>query len=267
VFHRSFDQTVRFEPTAVLENRPLLARALRPVLALVGVVIASIVGFVLLAGVGIVEAAYWLISPAGVGLHFRDAPGSGTTTKAFAVLSRVGFVIVGLWIGQTVVSALFKGQISEEVTRVQQERKIADLSGHVIVCGYGMFGRTIASRLDTDEHPVVVIEADDNEVKRAEEDGLLVVDGDARMEATLNRAGIDRASTVIAAVDDSNVNIQICILADQLATEAKIVVRVGTQMYATTAQRAGADSVVIPEIMSGNDVADDLSFVVDDRSV
>ena len=243
-----------------VSDRPLLRRAIRPVTALVVVVAGSVAGFVLLAGVGVVEAAYWLVSPAGVGLHFRDNAGLETATKAFAVLSRASLVVVGLWLGQTVVSALFGGRITEEVTRVQQQRKISNVSDHVVVCGYGMFGRTIASRLDTEDHHVVVVERDEDEIQAAERDGHLVVDGDARQEPTLERARIDRAETVVAAVDNSNVNIQICILADQLAPEAEVVVRVGEQMYASTAQRAGADSVVIPEIMSGNDIADDLSF-------
>jgi len=243
-----------------VSDRPLLKRATRPVVALVVVILGTIAGFVALAGVGVVEAAYWIVSPAGVGLHFRDNTGLETTTKAFAVFSRASLVVVGLWLGQTVVSALFGGRITEEVTRVQQERKISNVSDHVVVCGYGMFGQTIASRLDTEDRPVVVIERDEDEIKTAERDGHLVVDGDARQEPTLERARIDRAETVVAAVDNSNVNIQICILADQLAPDAEVVVRVGEQMYASTAQRAGADSVVIPEIMSGNDIADDLSL-------
>lgn len=246
------------DASGLLADRPVLRHALVPLAVLVGVVVASIVGYVLLAGVGIIEAAYWLISPANVGIHLRNNGGSARLIQGFAVLSRVGLVLSSLWIGQTVLSALFGGQITEELKRVQQERSISELSDHTVVCGYGMFGETIAQRLETETQDVVVIEYEDETVERAERDGHLVVDGDARQEATLDRANVVNAATIIAAVDNSNVNIQVAILARQLAPDATLVVRVGDQMYASTAQRAGADVVVIPEIMSGGDIAEQL---------
>jgi voltage-gated potassium channel len=241
-----------------LSSRPLLRRAFYPVVALVTAVGATIGGFMLLAGIGPIEAAYWVISPASIGSHFRGTGGPETVTKAFAVLARGGLVVVGLWLGQTVVSALFGGQITEELKRVQQERTIAELSDHVVICGYGMFGETLAQQLDAAGHEIVVIETDEDIVRQAERAGYLVVDGDARQEPTLERAGIGRSGTVVAAVDNSNINLQIGIVAGQLAPEATLVIRVGEKMYESTARRVGADIVVIPEIMSGEDVASEL---------
>ncbi len=238
-----------------LSNRPLLRRALRPISALVALVVGTVGGFMLLAGVGVVEAAYWIISPANVGIHFDEQTGPETATKGLAVVSRFLLVVVGLWLGQTVVSALFGGQLTEELKRVQQERAIDDLTDHVVICGYGMFGETVASHLANEQQDVVVVEEDERTVMRAEKDGHLVVDGDARREATLERANVGEAGTVVAAVDNSNINIQTCIVATQLCPDAELVVRVGDHMYESTAKRAGADAVVIPEIMSGDDVA------------
>jgi voltage-gated potassium channel len=242
----------------LLSGRPLIRRALPPVVALVVVIFTTVAGYVLLAGVGVIEAAYWVISPVNIRFHFRQNSGPETATKVFAVLTRVGLVVVGLWLGQTVVSALFGGQITEELKRVQQERTIGTLSDHVVICGYGMFGQTIASRLE-DERPVVVVERDESFVVQAEREGHLVVDGDARQEATLERAHVDEAGSIVAAVDNSNTNLQIAIVTNQLAPEAELVVRIGEQIYESTARRAGADIVVIPEIMSGDDVADGLT--------
>ncbi|PSP25036.1 potassium channel protein, partial [Halobacteriales archaeon QH_10_65_19] len=105
----------------------------------------------------------------------------------------------------------------------------------------------------------VVVERDENFIVQAEREGHLVVDGDARQEATLERAHVDEAGSIVAAVDNSNTNLQIAIVTNQLAPEAELVVRIGEQIYESTARRAGADIVVIPEIMSGDDVADGLT--------
>ncbi|PSP45957.1 potassium channel protein [Halobacteriales archaeon QH_6_66_25] len=212
-------------------GRPLLRRALPPVVALVFVVVSTIAGFVGLTGIGVIEAAYWVISPTEVGLYFSGRAGPERAAKALAVLSRVGLVVVGFWLGQTVV-----------------------------VCGYGMFGQTVAERLEGDRR-VVVVERDEDYVAAAERDGHLVVDGDARQEASLERANVGAAATVVAAIDNSNVNLQIAIVTNQLAPEAELIVRIGDRIYESTARRAGADVVVIPEVVSGDDVADHLRAV------
>jgi voltage-gated potassium channel len=128
----------------------------------------------------------------------------------------------------------------------------------VVICGYGMFGRTVADSLATDRD-VVVVEIDEGQYERAiDEAGVLAVNADARREETLTRASVRRADTVVAAIDDSNANIQIAIAAGQLAPEVTLVVRVGDEMYESLARRAGADEVVIPEVVSGEQVIESL---------
>lgn len=58
-----------------------------------------------------------------------------------------------------------------------------------------------------------------------------MVQGDARRETTLREAGIERAGTVVTAIDGSNANIQVVILASQIAPTVHLVVRVGDEMY------------------------------------
>lgn len=239
-------------------NRPVLRNALVPVTFFVVVAAGTSLAFVLLAGVHPVEAVFWLISPASIGLYFEAAEGPERVVKAVAVFGRFCLVVAGLWIGQTVVSSLFGGQITEEIKRMQQERTIEDLDDHTVVCGYGMFGRTVVKQLDNDDQPIVVIERDEDIVVEAEREDHLVVDGDARQGPVLERAGVERAETVVAAVDDSNLNIQIAIVVRELAPAVELVVRIGEEEYIQLARSAGADSVVIPEVMSGEDIAGEI---------
>jgi voltage-gated potassium channel len=91
-----------------------------------------------------------------------------------------------------------------------------------------------------------------------EPNGVLPVEGDARNEDVLRDAAIGDAAAVVAAIDDSNANIQIAITASQIAPDVRLVVRVGDEDYTSVARRAGADEVVIPEVLSGEDVSDAL---------
>ena len=54
----------------------------------------------------------------------------------------------------------------------------------------------------------------------AVEAGQLAVHGDARRESTLAEAGVGRARSVVGAVDDSNVNIQVAIVTTQIGPHA-----------------------------------------------
>lgn len=238
-----------------LTDRPILRRALRPISALTAVTAISVVGYVALAGIGLVDALFWLVDPTSVELHFKTHEGPERLTKGFTILTRIGLVLSGLWLGETVLSAAFGGQITEELKSMQTERTIEDLSGHVIICGYGIFGRTVAAELREAGHDVVAIEFDQAEYDRIPDDQL-AVQGDATREDVLERVGVTDARSIVAAIDDSNVNIQTAITASQLSPELEVIVRVGDEQYESLARRAGADEVVIPEVLTGETVSE-----------
>lgn len=241
-------------PLGGLFTRPLIRHLARPILAFAAVVVAGVVGFVALAGIGVVDATFWLLDPTSIELHFVAHEGPETLTKAYAVAVLFGLIVTGLWIGETFVTAAVGGQLSEELQYMQIERAIEAVEDHVIVCGYGTFGKTVTAALEDADRNVVVVEVGDAQFEQAIEDDVLVVQGDARNEGTLSDAGLDRANAVVGAVDDANVNIQTVLAASQLAPSVRLVVRVGDESDATLARRAGADEVIIPEVVSGQQV-------------
>jgi hypothetical protein len=236
-----------------VSRSPLVERAARPVAAFVAVVAGGVAGFVTLGGVGPVEAAFWLVDPASIAIHYQNSEG-GKPVKAFAVVVFSALVLAGVWIGETVLSTAFGGRMREELERVQTQRAIDEAEDHVVVCGYGLFGRTVADGV-AEDRPVVAVENDPEVFERMDPNGVLPVEGDARNEEVLRAASIADADAVVAAIDDSNANIQIAITASQIAPDVHLVVRVGDEDYTSVARRAGADEVVIPEVASGEDVS------------
>jgi hypothetical protein len=241
-----------------IARRPLLRRVLQPVIAFAAIVAAGVLGFSTVDGIGTVDALFWLLDPTSIELHFQEHDGPEEQIKGYAIVILSSLVVAGLWIGETLLSATFGGQVQEELKRMQIEQDIETLESHVIICGYGTFGKTIAARLSETDRDVVVVEQQDAQYQRAIDDGLLAVNGDASREETLTQAGVKRAETVIGAIDDSNANIQIAIAASQLAPTVTLVVRAGDQRDEALARRAGADEVVIPEIVSGEQVCTNL---------
>ena len=224
-------------------------------LVFVSLTVAGVAGFVLLAGVGPIEAAFWLLDPTSIELHFEAHDGPATLVRAYAIVILGGLILTGLWTGETAVSAAFGGQIHDELTRMQVHQQIGDLDDHVVVCGYGTFGKTVTDGLADTDRSVVVIERQGEQYEQAVEDGYLAIEGDAREQDTLEAAGIERAATVVGAVDDTNTNVQVAVRATQLAPTVSVVVRAGDQMDEALARRVGADEVVVPEVLSGEQVS------------
>ncbi|WP_411965759.1 potassium channel family protein [Haloferax sp. YSMS24] len=231
---------------------------LRPLVAVGVLVVAGIAGFSLVGGASLVDAAFWLLDPTSIELHYQTHDGPATLVKAYAIVILTGLLGTGLWAGETFVSAAFGGQIQAEIEQMKIERKIDELESHVVVCGYGTFGKTVASRLQSKGRDVVVVESQETQYQQALDADILTIAGDARREDKLSDAGVKRASTVVGAIDDSKVNVQIAITASQLAPTAKLVVRAGDQMDEALARRAGADEVVVPEIVSGEQISSNL---------
>lgn len=222
-----------------------------PIAAFACCIVAGIGGFVYLGNVGVLDATFWLLDPTSIELH-----GAGDDVKAYALVVFAGLILSGIWIGETVVTAAFGGRIREELQTMQQEQQLESLEEHYVVCGYGMLGRTVASELRDASEDVVVIEVTDANYEKVVDDGFLAIKGDARRDQVLTGASIDQCRAVIAAVDDSNTNIQIAIVTTQLAPHAEVIVRVGEELYEPLARRAGADAVIIPEVVSGKSILD-----------
>jgi voltage-gated potassium channel len=227
-----------------------LKKAIRPITALLSVCIVGITGYLYLEDISVIQATFWLLDPTSIELHGVD-----DGVRAFALLVSLGLILSTLWIGETVLGAVFGGRIQEELERMQTKRRIDELTGHTVICGYGSFGRTVANTLSNAGRDVVVIERNEDRFDAIEEDDIPAIEGDARLEGPLQEAGIERAETLVGAIDDSNANIEIAIVGSQLSPDVRVIVRVGNQRYSKLARRAGADDVIIPEIKSGQDVS------------
>jgi len=75
-----------------------------------------------------------------------------------------------------------------------------ELSGHAILVGYGRVGRQLAELLRQRDVPLVIVEDDNELVRRARERGFLVVRGNVASEPVMLDAAPDRAALAIFAI-------------------------------------------------------------------
>jgi voltage-gated potassium channel Kch len=123
---------------------------------------------------------------------------------------------------------------------------IDQLHGHVIVCGFGRFGSVLARSLNSSSAGFVVLETDEARAASARQQGYLCIHGDATSEATLQAAGVARASALATVLRNDALNVFITLSARALNPGLLIVARGELPSTEGKLLQAGADKVVLP---------------------
>lgn len=168
-------------------------------------------------------------------------------------------VISGIVIGVAAIASLTGFGWVEYFQVVRRERMLKRLQGHVIVAGGGRVGRRAAHELRDARRAVLVIERDPVLAADIEAEEISCLHGDATDRAMLERAGLERADGLIAALPDDAANLYVVSLAHDLRPGLPIAARAAELRAAELLQRAGATRVVLPEISAGRNLAAFLS--------
>lgn len=172
----------------------------------------------------------------------------GPGERVLTIVIIVVGVGTALYTFGAVVEALVEGRVSESVRRRRMERKIADMQDHVIVCGWGRVGKTVADYAKGYGMDVVVVDADPQRIADTERSNVL---GDATSDAILQKAGIARARALVAALADDADNLFVTLSARGLNPELFIVARARVATTEAKLLQAGANRVVNPQHLGG----------------
>ncbi len=134
-------------------------------------------------------------------------------------------------------------------------RAVAELRNHTIICAYGRVGRAAARALERAGTPFVVIDPQEELRERMEEDGVPFLVEDPTSESVLLAAGVERAASLLCAVDSDAINVYITLTARSLRPDLTIVARASEPGSPERLARAGADRVVSPFVSSGEHMA------------
>lgn len=130
------------------------------------------------------------------------------------------------------------------------ERNIKMLDGHFIIGGYGKIGRTIARKLsDKFGNKIVIVDINELKIDMAEADGYLTIKGDVKNKATLENAGIGKASYLLLTLDLDADNMIGIAIAKKLNRSVKVISKVSddaSKLIAESMAHLGADFVIDP---------------------
>ena len=125
----------------------------------------------------------------------------------------------------------------------------AEISNHIIVCGYSLLGQKIVKKLKEDNITYVAIEHDRNHVKMGHDVGDVVFFGNAASKIMLNFVGIKNAIAVIIAIDNDD--------KVRLITEAIKSININIEVIVKISHQAQIDDLIdlgVKSFVNENDI-------------
>jgi voltage-gated potassium channel len=210
-------------------------------------------GYMQLEGFSLGEALFMTVTVLStVGLQPRPFGPAGQALTIALIVIGLGVV---LYTVALVAQQAIEGEFRAFFGRRRMERVIEKLEQHVIVCGFGRMGRRVCRELAAKPVPFVVVERDEAEARRAEDDRYAVLLGDATDEAMLRKAGLLRASAVVTAVPSDAENVFITLTVRALRPELTVVARAETEAGAERLRQAGATRAISAYAIGGHRMA------------
>lgn len=218
--------------------------------SLVGIIILGTAGYTLLEGWSLVESFYMtMITVTTVGFNeVRELSTTGRMLTVALMILGVGTLFYGIAI---IAEIRFEERIRQIFGRRKLVKELDKLENHHIICGYGRIGSTVAAEYARESLPHVVIESDEAIATRLDQEGGLVIFGDATRDETLIEANVEKAKSIVCALATDAENVFVTLTARALNPDLFILSRTALHSSIGKMEAAGANHVVSPYIMGG----------------
>lgn len=200
------------------------------------------------------DSLYMTVITVGA-VGFGEVHGLSVGGRIFTMaLIIIGFGAILFALG-TIVDFMVEGHFSGLLEGRRMDKRIAAMSGHHVVAGLGRVGSTVAEEFDERGTPFVAIDASEDALALARARGWAYVHGDASLEDTLTKAGLDRARSLVTALDTDADNLFVTLTARGMKPDLFIVARSTAASAEAKLRRAGADRVLTPTEIGGRRMA------------
>ena len=147
------------------------------------------------------------------------------------------------------IQLILEGELEQVLGTRRMNKEILQLSNHTIICGYGRMGHNLSHELKSQGHQLVIIDSNHEAIEDATANGYLCVTGDATQDETLEKAGLERASTLVSTFANDAESVFITLTARELNASIRIIARAERESTQKKLRQAGADLIVMPTVV------------------
>ena len=216
----------------------------------------GIAGYYSIEGFSFWDAFYMtVITISTVGFkELHELSPSGRIFTSFYIIFNIS---IFAYIISVITKYLFEGELKEIYKNYMTNLDVKKMKNHVIVCGYGRNGSKAADELMQENKPFIIIDRDVDLIKHklANQENYIYLEGEATDDDTLKLAGIERATAIITTLPKDADNVFVSLTARELNPKIKIIARASEPSSESKLYRAGANSVVMPDVIGGQHMA------------
>ena len=219
-------------------------------IGLLTIILVGTAGYHLIEGWPFLESLYMTIvtlSTVGYGDYYPQTNEGRLFTIALIIfgVGTMFFTIVLL------AESTIETRLRALTGRGRQDKMIAKIKNHYIVCGCGRIGHLICRELKADKMDFVVIENNPEVIQKIEEEGFIYYKGDSTQDKSLLNAGIKRARGIVCVLPTDAENLYVILTAKELNPDIYILSRSEEEESEHRLLRAGADRVMSPYTLGG----------------
>lgn len=212
----------------------------------------QVICYIFISGMSLLEALYMVtITFSTVGY------GEVTTLDDHSRIMTIIFIFLNIGIFALVLSVfsyyVIQGSIFKRLHIMHIQNRLKKLNNHIIISGYGRYGKEVSTQLLHHKVPFVIIDKDPNVIEGIQQSDmdLLYILGSATDDQILDKAGIDRAQGLITTLPEDGENLYVILSARQLNQELNLISRAHNKTAEHKLKLAGAKHVVLPDQIGG----------------
>ncbi|MBT2116040.1 Kef family K(+) transporter [Dyella sp. LX-66] len=122
-----------------------------------------------------------------------------------------------------------------------------ELSGHVVVAGYGKLGQLLGEAVHATGLPLLVLEEEKDHVDTLQQQGIETLVGNASSDEVLGAANLPEAKALLVTLPQAFESGEVVRAARQLNPQLRIIARADSEECREHLQKQGADMVVMGE--------------------
>ena len=242
------DKTATVKAPELMRRRrhPPRSPAQRMAIAIAGIVILTglgTLGYIVIERMSFLDALYMTVitvSTVGYG-EVKPLDGQG---RVFTIMLIILGVSTAFYLFATMTEIVVEGHLRDYLGATAMLRKIHSLKNHVIICGFGRFGRAVAEELARHRVPMVIIDTDPHAAEDLTRLDIPHLIGDALHDDVLEDAGIRSARALVAATASDADNVYITLAAREKNRAISIHARGEGDVGLRRLKLAGADQVI-----------------------
>ena len=222
---------------------------------LVVIIVVGTLGFIIVEDYSFTEAFYMcIITLSTVGFQeVKPLSDYGKIFTSILIITSFGTFPYAI---TSITKSLVTGEYKYYFKDLRVNKKIEQLNGHTIVCGFGRNGRQAAKTLMAYKKEFVIVEQDDEIIDLIKHNPELpYLRGDATSEEVLLKAGIERADALVTTLPKDSENVFVVLTSRELNKSLRIISRATEDSSERKMRIAGANNVIMPDKVGGAHMA------------